>query len=144
MDLSCVVNYDETFPLEVLHRATGEPTGLVLHVASFESADADKAERMVTNERLKKQFIAQQTGATAEDIDFAGAEYDVKVEKAIVSVKSWDWAEGLTWKGKAPPECTASNVRAVLTDSNSRWILGQVITAGSRIQNFIKPSATNA
>ena len=144
MDLSTVVNYDETFPVEIKHRITGEPTGLVMNVASFESAEADKAERAVANDRMRRQFLAQQSGAKPDDIDFAGAEYDAKVEKAIVSVRSWDWADGLKWQGEAPPKWSPQAVRDVLTHPNSRWILAQVINAGSRIENFTGPSATSA
>lgn len=144
MDLANVVQYDETFPVEILHRITGEPVGLVMHVASFESVDAQKVERSIANRRMQRQFAAQQSGKEDAGIDFAEAQHEILTEKAIIAVKSWDWADGLTWSGKAPPKCDDSGKREVLLHPNASWILAQVINAGSRIENFTGPSVTSA
>lgn len=143
MDLAKVVQYDETFPVQIRHRITGETIGLTINVTSFESVDAQKVERSIANARMQRQFVAQQSGKAADDIDFAEAQNEILTEKAIVAVKSWEWAEGLTWNGKAPPKCDDAGKREVLLHPNAGWILAQVINAGSRIENFTGPSATN-
>jgi hypothetical protein len=143
MDLSKVVQYDETFPVQIRHRITGEHVGLTVNVTSFEGAAAMKAERAIAGVRMQKQYLAQQSGLKPEDIDFAELQNEADQEKAIAAVQSWEWAEGLTWNGKSPPKCDDAGKREVLLHPNSGWILAQVINAGKRIENFTGPSVTN-
>lgn len=137
MDLSKVVEYDEAFPVEIKHRSTGEPVGLTIHVVSFDSVDAQKAERKVQAVKMREQFKAAEKGADPTAIDFTEVQYDALVAKAIAAVKAWEWADGLTWNGNAPPKCDDAGKRDVLLHPNAGWILDQVINAGSRIENFL-------
>ena len=137
MDLSKVVVYDEAFPVEIKSLETGKPVGLTIHVVSFESVDARKAERKAQAARMREQFSAQKIGAELPDVDFVEVQHDALVAKAVASVKSWEWADGLTWNGNTPPKCDDAGKRDVLLHPNAGWILDQVINAGSRIENFL-------
>jgi len=137
MDLSKVVVYDETFPVEIKHRVTGKPVGLTIHVASFESVDAQKSERKVQSARMREQFKAAEAGGDPTAIDFTEVQFDALVAKAIAAVKDWDWGDNEFGDLGVNPPCTEENKRKVFLHPNAVWILDQVVSAGSRIENFL-------
>ena len=142
MDFSTVVSYEQEFPVKLLHPVTGEETGVVFNIVSFESAAVVKAMKKLEAERWQAVFANEDQKLTPEQ--FAEFNEKMAIEQVVSSVASWDWG-GNEFAGLGEDaECTDANKRLVIEHPNSKWIRDQLIARGNDLGNFSQASVKNS
>lgn len=118
MDIAGLVNYEQEFPLELLHPGTGQPIGITFMVKSIDCAAADAA--------------AQADAA----VKVASGDGDDKAHLNIYAacISGWDWGEN-EFDGDVP-EYSEANCRKVIKHPSSKWIVRQLQAAVANVGNF--------
>jgi len=150
MDISKLVAYDEVFPVELAApvlsdkgKVAFKKIGVVFNVQSFESVAVVRAEQSFQTTILTTKFAKASSGETLTGDEIADAEYAGRIERCIAAVKSWNWNGQSFGDLGVDPECTTENKRAVFSHPGSKWIVDQIIRAGSDIANFLPKSQTS-
>ena len=110
MDISAISANERT--IDILHPATGEPTGLKVTLLPGTDEKVESARRKITNRRLQ----SRSQKITAEQLEAEG------MELLLASVSGWEWGEATL--GGEQPEFSADNVRRVL--KQHKWIRDQI------------------
>lgn len=138
MDISAIVKYDDTHPIDLVHPETGEKLGIVFHVTS---ADAEAVVVPLHSLELARYKFKQSQGRDYNDLEFMQYFAKQKEYVARYAIKSWDWGEhefaGISGVGEPKPE-ELDKVVACL------WIRDQVWSGVQSIANFTNPSLKNA
>lgn len=112
-------------PVAIKHPVTGEPTGIVITVASYESERVKKVAREMGNKALLDQRRNPRKGETVEAIE------DRTFAIAIAAIVDW---EGIEQKGK-PLAFSRENARMLL--EKLPWVAEQIDqAAGDRTAFF--------
>lgn len=124
MDLKSLSSVEET-EIDILSPKTGEPTGIKVVVASYDSERVKTGQRARANSRLKAAKSGN-TEVTAETLEEDG------YFMASLAVAAWTDVEE---DGK-PVECTRENVERLLRAYP--WFFDQVHNAARTRSLFIK------
>jgi hypothetical protein len=130
-DISDLVSYDKTYPVELTNVNTGEPLDIVFNVVSFDS------DRVVSSVRkLEAERWADDAAGVA--VDFA--EYIAKQERVriLASIDSWEF-RGHSWGSLgADPACTPENKAFIVNAPNAKWVRDQIALKAANIANFMQ------
>jgi hypothetical protein len=97
-------NQDDGVELKIKHPVSGDPIGLTLRVAGYESDAVKKVQRRQANERLRKRA----SKITAEEIERNAREV------VAASVLSWKGDDDFRLDGQPLPECNKDAVDGLL------------------------------
>lgn len=143
-DISKLVTYDQTFPVEIRRPDNGEKLGLVIHMVSSQSQRGVRAAKLVESRRWSAVFADGGDGKLTPEqtVDFIDQSRD---EVMIACIDHWEWG-GLEFGDLgADPECTEANRRYLIEHPNADWIKAQIKVAMDNLTNFfsdtVKPSA---
>jgi hypothetical protein len=108
--------------LEIIYPKTDTPLGLTVFLYPPDHDILKGVQRRQTNKMLEASAdrFTRRGGKKAAPVTTAEDQEESDLEYLVASVASWEWGDApdggkLTFKGEADPECTAANVRAVLT-----------------------------
>ena len=142
MDIANLVTYDKTFPVKLIHPATGEETGIVINIVSFDSERVVKAVKAVEAERWRVMFDNDDKKLSPDQVlDFMDK---TEREQVIAAIDSWDFGGSSFGDLGVDPECNDANKRHVVEHPNARWIRNQISARGADLTNFFQESATNS
>src|SRR6476659_6637146 len=134
-DFSKLIEYDQTFPVEIRRPDNGEKTGIVFNMVSSQSKRAVQAQKVIESKRWAAVFADGADGKltpeqTVSFIDLAEA------ETLIACIDSWDWGGHEFGDLGKDPECNDANRRYVIEHPNALWIKVQLSEAAGRLSNF--------
>ncbi|MHC1549394.1 hypothetical protein [Phyllobacterium sp. K27] len=120
---------EDGFDLTIVHPATGEPTEIVIKVASYRSERVKRVQRRLANAAIREGKKNPKKVGTVEEIE------EKTNEIVAASVISWNLTQG----GKAV-ECTPETVLNVISNPDYFFISEQIDKAADEDANFVKPS----
>lgn len=134
MNLNKIQISQEGVEMPLYHPKTDEKTDTVLLVIGRDHPEYRKREREV-QKRLMKLVTSRQTDALlTKTIEESESE---NLERAIMCVVGW---KNVSWEDDLPLEFSQENVRKILSDKNSVWIVDQILAFVQDRANFIKAS----
>ena len=124
MDISNLVDYEKTFPLELVNPSTDEGLGIVFEMRSIDSAAAERVLLEHTDKQIerfaKRKLPTAVQGKKAE------------LERLAACIKSWDWGPH-TFDGSVPALSIATAVRVF---EKLPWAERQAREAAETVKNF--------
>lgn len=111
MDISNIVANSRT--IDILHPATGAPTGLKITLLPRTDEKVERAQRAILNRRLS----SRKANVTAEQVEAEG------IELLIAGIEDWEWGGDAKFEGDKP-EFTPEIARKVL--NTAKWIKAQI------------------
>lgn len=120
--------FEEGVDVPIKHPVTGEPLGLTIRVASYQSERVRKVQRKMANAALREQRRNPKKATTSEEIEERSRE--------VIGAAIIDW-KGFEKAGKPYP-CTPENVAAVLSNPDLWFIGDQVDKAADDQSAFMK------
>src|SRR5690349_4947876 len=124
MEISKIVNYEQTFTLDVLHPISEKPLGIRMQIRSDGSPAAKEVLRAHTSRNIERGM----KGKTRTGLDIE----QENAELAAFYIASWDWGSN-TYDGKVP-ELSMDNAIDILRKED--WLYQQVVKAARTIENF--------
>jgi len=126
MDLATLVL--PTVTIDILHPATGEPTGLRI---TLRHKDCPQV-KSVVKKYTQKLITSRRQRLTVDELT------EQEIEILIAVVESWEWGGSAKWHGKKPD---ISEVRAVLSEPGAAFIRQQIDDSLSDANLFTNASA---
>lgn len=133
-DLSKLVEYDQTYPVEIKHPLTGEPIGFTISVVSDQSRPVAKAVQAEQNKRIRELVTKEGEQPSEEE----NQEYVEALQRAalIASIVSWNWGEHTFGEINAESECNLENKTYLVDHPNSVFITEQLKVHAGNLRNF--------
>ena len=117
--------------LILVNPKTKEPTSTYVELASPEHESRKRID-LARTRRLRAEFAANGKLESTDPLD----DIEDETDYLVASVVGWN----VTRAGQ-PVECTAANVRALLTDPTKQWFRAQVRAGIHKTELFIVDSA---
>ena len=124
--------YQPTTTFDIVHPATREPVGVTVELFSPESPEVK-----AVNRRLRERALRSGRGGVNYDQIESGA-----LDTLAAAVKSWSWADGMTWHGEVPTN-DAAFIRKVLGSPEGAFIRAQIDAKLASEADFTKASTTS-
>ena len=147
MDISGIVNYENLFPLDVMHPITDEPIGLTMEIRSSGSEACKAIYRKHADDVHEMRYKGKRPkGKQAEKEE---------LERTAACIASWNWGktEDKEVDGSIVPgeEATFHGEKPTLTISKAieildkvPWIYAQVKEAADKLENFTANSGSKS
>lgn len=110
---------------------TKEPTSTYIELASPEHESRKRID-LTRTRKLRAEFAATGKMPSSDPLE----DIEDETDYLVASVLSWN-----VTRGGAPVECSAGNVRALLTDPKKQWVRAQVRAGIHKTELFIADSA---
>ncbi|UXM94645.1 hypothetical protein N5853_11130 [Bartonella sp. HY329] len=127
MDLSTIIQKEQSYTLDMLHPVTFEPIGVKFFIRSAES-DIAKAKQREIIDLIQERHISKKQVKASQAIEW-------EIDKAVSYIIDWDFNDN-DFNGEKPIFSTAK-AKEILQSTD--WIFAQVVEAANRLANFTKP-----
>lgn len=132
-DISNFIEYERTYPVDIVNPSTGEGMGITVNVVSSDSKRVVSALQKAKSDYWAK--MASKDDGT-DDVEVPDSERIVLIN----AIDSWDWGDSQFChiSGSGSP---SFEDRVFFVDhKNSKWIRDQLNSKIYRIENFMQPS----
>lgn len=128
-DKEIAFDFEQAFPLEILHPITGDKTGLVIDIVSYRSEWVKRVQRRLANSAIRENKKNPKKVGTVEEVE------ERTNEIVAASIVSWNMT-----RDKTPVECTPETVMQIISDPRYFFIAEQVDKAADEDAIFTKRS----
>lgn len=142
VDISKLVQYEQTFPIAIKNPVNGDDIGITFHVVSMDCERVLAVDRAIDSERWQEVFGSESKKLTPAQISKFAAKSER--ERLIAAIAKWEWGGNKFGDLGADPEFSTENVRYVIEHPNARWIREQLTARAGDLANFSLPSEAPA